>query len=265
MSKRSALVIVCNGIQFIEAQLNHIYSLVDEIVIVEGADVFFQRVIKSKRSTDGTIPAIKRFQNSHDNVKLINVSRTKNVMVREGNKLCTGDFIYHVDVDEFLPHNVIESAFKALEKVDAVGIPMRTYFKWTDRYLSGAKSRGYAARHIMARFFRNRIDENIILNHIPNMYFNTKTKKLVAARKIISLPTSNYSYHYFAIFRKQLIDKMRYYCVRDGVPSEKMQRRIAEFDAATRRVGFRVGTYRGSLCEEENVFARKKDGKLVLV
>ena len=122
-------VFVCNGAQFIEAQLKHIYSMVDEIVIIEGADAIFQKVIGSRRSNDGTVKIVKNFADPDKKIKLENVSRNKNAMVRRGNVLCSGDLIYQVDVDEFLRHSVIDEAFDALSKHDTVMVPQRLYFK----------------------------------------------------------------------------------------------------------------------------------------
>ena len=266
MLKKSALMIVCNGAQFIEAQLKHIYSVVDEIVIVEGADVFFQKVIKSKRSNDGTIEIIDRFIADYDadqKVKLINVGRSKNIMVRVGNEVCTGDLIYQVDVDEFLRHETINAAFERLKKHNTVSIPQRSYFKWPDRYLSGA--RDYSIRDLPIRFFKNRLKDGLRLNHIPQAYYSDEHKKVVFPKSITHLPLKDYAYHFMAIFRKQLEDKMKYYAIRDGVPAMKVARRLADFDRATREPQFRIPSYRGTLCVEKKPFPLKKiRGRVVL-
>ena len=175
--KRSAILIICNGAQFIRTQLHHIYDMVDEIVIVEGADPTFQQVIKSPRSTDGTIKIIHNFIHRHDvghKIKLMHTNSNKNHMVYLGNRNCTGDLIYHVDVDEFVSHNAINMAFEGLKKHNGVQIPQRWYYKWPDRYLECGRQ--HSIQFVPVRFYRNRLDEGLLINHIPpGFYYNPNT------------------------------------------------------------------------------------------
>ena len=87
--KTAAVIIVCNGEKFITKQLDNIYDTVDEIIIAEGADRWFSKVINSRRSTDKTIEFIKAYQADKDpdkKIKLIYLNTDKNSMVREAVK-----------------------------------------------------------------------------------------------------------------------------------------------------------------------------------
>lgn len=259
-AKRSVIMIVCNGEPFVWPQLEHVYDLVDEIVIVEGPDKTFERIINSDRSNDGTIDTIIKFIEERDyenKIKVIHTNTNKNIMVREGNKLCTGELLYHIDVDEFIKADVINEAFAAMENgAEGVRIPQRWYYKWIDTYLACA--RPYAVQWSPLRFYRNKIDQGLAAGHIPqDQYIDINTNKVYKIGKTVTLDFSKYAYHYLAIFRQQLSNKMRYYSLRgDGISTEGVNARIGEFDKITRgHIGKPVATYHGCKLElETNLF-----------
>jgi hypothetical protein len=230
MPKKSAIIIVCNGEPFVKPQLDNIYHSVDEIIIVEGADRWFQKVIKSERSTDGTIQTIKNYLDPENKIKLFHVNSSKNQMVKKANMECTGEFIYHVDIDEFMRPEHIEHAFQLLEDQPTVQVPQRWYYKWPDVHLASARPN--YIRALPTRFYRNRIDEGLILSHIPcnGYYRGNKHEKADAAQ----LPMAEYAYHYFAIYRFQLDRKMRYYCLRDKHDISLVGKRLKEYDSFKR-------------------------------
>lgn len=262
---RSAIIIVCNGAPFIEAQLRHIYNMVDEIIIVEGADATFKHVIGSKRSNDGTINIINKFIANDDKsnkIKFVYCGKTKNHMVRKGNELCSHDLIYQIDIDEFVTHEIIDQAFDKLRSSDlnAIRIPQRWYYKWTDQYISSG--RAYCVRISPARLFRNRIDEGLYINHIPPGFYNPKTKKYINI-KATHMPYKKYAYHYLALYRSQLTTKMKYYVLRDHAPKNIVKKRAQEYNKATR--GCYIKSYKGTLMKEENPFPVMNNGtKLIL-
>ncbi|MFW6130376.1 MAG: glycosyltransferase [Atribacterota bacterium] len=226
--ERSAIIIVCNGQPFIKLQLEHIYNIVDEIIVVEGPDKFYQKIIKSKRSNDGTIKIIKTFPDPDNKIKLIHTNCNKNQMVAEGNKLCNGEFIYQVDVDEFLPHSVIDTAFKKLKTTNAntILVPERWYYKWYDTYM--AANRPNNIRALPGRFFKNRIDKNLYISHIPWHSYQKNGKHIGAKTK--RLEFTNFGHHFLAIYKWQIIFKIKYYSLRGNKPKHILKRKIIDFD-----------------------------------
>jgi glycosyltransferase involved in cell wall biosynthesis len=254
-------MIVCNGMPFIARQLEHIYDMVDDIVIVEGPDPRFAKVIGARRSTDGTIKAIKEFKKNQDpsnKIILKHANTNKNEMVIIGNKLCKGDLIYEVDVDEFIHKDLIDEAFGKLEKVHNVKVPQRWYYKWTDTYLSSGRE--YSIRNNPTRFFRNRIDDGLFISHIPWHGYLDKNRKHKHCGKASTLPWDKYSYHLLAIFHEQLRMKMEFYAIRDGVSRRKVNARMKEFtDTKRAQVGHRrIDSYNAQLRLEKNPFPLKK-------
>jgi hypothetical protein len=235
--------------------------MVDDIVIVEGPDPRFTKVIRSRRSNDGTIDAIKKFKKKHDRankITLKHANTNKNEMVIIGNKLCKGDLIYEVDVDEFIRKNLIDEAFDKLEKVHNVKVPQRWYYKWTDAYLSSGRE--YSIRNNPTRFFRNKIEDGLFISHIPWHGYLNKDRKHIPCGKASTLPWDKYSYHFLAIFLEQLRMKMEFYAIRDGVSRRKVNERLNEFSTTQRnQVGRRrINSYNAQLRLESKPFPLKK-------
>jgi glycosyltransferase involved in cell wall biosynthesis len=228
-------MIVCNGQPFITPQLHHIYKLVDQIIISEGPDQWFERIIQSKRSNDGTIEAIHKFIKKYDTKKKITLLHTncdKNSMVVSANKRCTGKYIYHVDVDEFMTHEAINKAFTLLEKIENIAIPQRWYIKWYDTYVKGPQDNH--THRAPVRFFRNQIRKKWAISHIPqNGYINLNDSSHIPV-EIYELPGKLYARHYLAIHRHQLEQKISYYIERDGVHPSKLATRLQAYDKLTR-------------------------------
>lgn len=224
--ERSAILIVCNGQPFITHQLRNIYDHVDEIIIVEGADHWFSQIIGSNRSNDGTLEAIKAFPDLDRKIKLIHVNSNKNEMVKEGNRICRGKFIYQVDVDEFMPGEMIDQAFTALESYETVRVPQHWYYKWPDVYLESVK--GDTVWFRPARFFHNHWDHGLVVSHIPCAGYYTMDGKWCDRGAVDAL--TGYARHFLALYRFQLVNKMKYYIARDGVSADTLNKRLSEFD-----------------------------------
>lgn len=252
--KTAAVIIVCNGEQFITKQLDNIYDTVDKIVIAEGPDSTFQKIIKSKRSTDKTIPLIKRYKDPDKKIKMINVNTDKNNMVKLAVKqVVDADYIYQVDVDEFMRPEDIAWAFDILKKgsCQTVGVPQRWYYKWHDTYLLGGRPRG--CKECPIRFFKNRAKQKVYPSHIPwGGYYNDAGKHMGAS--YTNIP-HGYSYHYLALFRKQLEMKMKYYVARDHVNVKILEARLADFDKVTRKnIDKMIPSYGSKLLLETNPY-----------
>ena len=257
--KRSIILMVCNGGSFITHQLSHIYDVADEIIIIEGADANFRKIIGAIRSTDDTLKQIEDFISTKDPAKKIKLILGdyphKNAIVRAANSHCSGDYIYHVDVDEFLTHDVIDLSFNMLQKYDCILIPERWYYKWPDVYLRSGRPTGYQV--CPGRFFKNKIDSGLSIGHIPwNGYYDKNFKHHTCSS--VELAKNYYGYHFLAIYRYQLVHKMQYYVLRGDAPESVIQQKLGDFDVTKKsHVGNRrIPSYDNHLLmAEENPIA----------
>lgn len=226
--KRSALVIVCNGEPFIKPQLDNLYNIVDEIVIIEGADDTLRKIIKSKTSTDDTIKTIKSYHDPDNKIKLFQGDFHNKVrMSATGCDNITGDLIYQVDVDEFANHDVIEKGFDILSKHDCALIPQRWYYKWGNTYLFGNDV--YGSIDKPNRFFRNKKSDGLFISHIPRSgYRKFSDDKYIETE---SGTIDGFGHHFLSIFRWQLENKMKYYISRGDCGAEVLRTRMSEFDS----------------------------------
>lgn len=229
--KKSALIIVCNGIPFIIPQLINIYNLVDEIIIVEGADNCYSKVIGSRRSTDKTVEAINDFDDCDNKIKLVQEEyNNKNEMVKLGTSLCTGDYIYQVDVDEFQPSETIELAFEMLKEAPSVRVPQRWYYKWCDVCLYTNRDEGIGA--VPTRFWRN--EKGLYPSHIPWTGYRKMSDDSWLPCQSSYLPFGKFGRHYLLLFEFQLVSKLKYYQLRDGVNPKECEQRLDEWKLITR-------------------------------
>jgi len=249
---RTAIMIVCNGEPFISAQLKHIYNVVDEIIIIEGADPIFQTIIGSKNSTDGTIESIQNYPDSDNKIKLIHFNGSKNHMVKEGARHANGEFLYMVDADEFMLHDNIEIAFDMLNEVDSVQVPQRWYYKWQDVYLKSNRENGIV--DFPSRFFRSYPD--LYPSHIPwNGYKSVNDDKQIEC-KAKPMDINLYGHHYLCLYEFQMINKMSYYAKRGDASWKVCKNKYDEWikikrDDATN--GKPITSYRNmTLCVDGN-------------
>ncbi len=250
--ERSALMIVCNGEPYTRLQLEHVYNLVDEIVIAEGPqDGHFEKLINSKRSNDGTLQSIREFPDPDKKITLIKTNCDKNKMVAKANRLCHGKYIYQIDVDEFLSESMINAGFEGLAKdrCDNIQVPERWYYKWYDTFL--ASGRPGHIRALPNRFFRNKIDIGSVICHIPwNGYFDKNGKYYGVKCQALNYKEFT-GHHFLAIYKSHLVRKMRYYAAaRAAVTDTIANNKIAEFNRVTRKwIGRRIETYNNKLIE----------------
>lgn len=255
---RSAIIIVCNGEPYIRLQLEHVYDLVDEIIIAEGPqDKHFSKIIGSNRSTDGTIDTIKKFPDPSKKITLIHTNCNKNKMVAKANKICRGEYIYQIDVDEFLPESLIDTAFQKLAGCNNIQVPERWYYKWHDTFLSSGRPNHIRA--LPTRFYKNLIDKGLTICHIPwHGYLDKRGKYYPANSQALSYKErdSDYGHHFLAVYRSHLVRKMQYYAAaRQAVTPKIADRKITEFDRTKRgHIGKRIETYNGTLIRRKNKF-----------
>lgn len=228
--ERSAIIIVCNGEPFIELQLKHIYNIVDEIIIVEGPDYHYEKLIKSKRSIDNTINIIKNFPDPSNKIKLIHTNCDKNTMVAKGNKLCNGKYIYQIDIDEFISHKMINMAFDALKNNNGqpttIMVPERWYYKWYDTHLSSGRPNHIRA--LPGRFCVNMKNNDMLISHIPSNGYQKNNQHI--SSKTINPYKNEYGHHFLAIYRWQLLLKIMHYTLRRNFPLKVIQNKINDYD-----------------------------------
>jgi len=108
--KISYVMIVLNGMPFIEASLKSIYDSAYEIIIVEGAVKQCMFAANPDGSSkDGTVEFIKAFPDPKKKIKLIQgIWPEKCEMQNKAVKIATGDYIWLVDSDEVYKKKDIE-------------------------------------------------------------------------------------------------------------------------------------------------------------
>lgn len=244
--KKTAFMIVCNGEPFIQPQLLNIYSCVDEIVIVEGADKIFRQIINSINSTDDTIEIIKNFGDPENKIKLFQGDfESKIEMSKFGCSKITGDLIYQVDDDEFLSPINIEKSFELLENCECIKIPQRWYYKNENSYLCGNHQFETIAKP--GRFFKNIND--LYISHIPwSGYRKISNDEFIEAARPKYL--DGFGYHFLAIYEWQLKNKMKYYALRGDCGSEMIDIRLKEFRSA--KIGDKIESYYGATLKIDN-------------
>lgn len=226
--KKTALMIVCNGEPFIESQLVNLYKIVDEIIIVEGADKIFRQIIKSKSSTDNTVDVIKSFPDPDKKISLYQGDfPDKLKMSSFGCDKVTGDLIYQVDVDEFASHEMINKGFDILNNHECAQMPQRWYYKWGNTYLNG--NRRYGSIEQPGRFFRNKKSDGLYISHIPWLGYRkfSNNQYIEASAAVID----GYGHHFLSIFRWQLSQKMKYYALRGDCSNDVASSKLKEFDS----------------------------------
>ncbi len=134
-------MIVCNGEQFLEHNLKHIYHVADEIIIVEGAVEHFASVLGSYTSTDKTLKIIKNYINEKDPAKKIRLIssadrqhawRDKVEMQNVIAEHTRGEFFVKQDVDEFYDLNALLLEIDRLERDKKLMINYRSHHFWGD-------------------------------------------------------------------------------------------------------------------------------------
>jgi ADP-heptose:LPS heptosyltransferase/ubiquinone/menaquinone biosynthesis C-methylase UbiE/glycosyltransferase involved in cell wall biosynthesis/predicted O-methyltransferase YrrM len=101
-AKVSFVMIVLNGMPFIEYSLKSIYEFAHEVIIVEGAvEKCMFAANPDGSSTDGTVEFVKSFPDPQRKIKLIQGRwPEKCEMQNEALKHITGDYVWLIDSDE---------------------------------------------------------------------------------------------------------------------------------------------------------------------
>lgn len=133
--KLSFGMIVLNGEPFIKYNLENLYPYAHEILVVEGAvGKFGHAATVDGHSIDDTVEIIKSFPDPEKKIKLIQRDGfwpEKDEMSNAYMEVCTGDYIWQVDADEFYKGEDIEKMSRYLEdNPDVTRVVIRTINFW---------------------------------------------------------------------------------------------------------------------------------------
>lgn len=138
--KISYVMIVLNGMPFIEFSLKAIYDSAYEIIIVEGAvkDCMFA-ANSDGSSIDGTVEFINSFPDPDNKIKIIQGKwPEKREMQNKALEHVSGDYVWLVDADEVYHKQDIQKIIQMLEQDDSVmqmNLSFYPFWKGFDYYV----------------------------------------------------------------------------------------------------------------------------------
>ncbi len=121
-TKFSFVMIVLNGMPFIEYSLKAVYEFAHEIIIVEGAvkDCMFA-ANPDGSSKDGTVEFIKSFPDPDNKIRLIRGKWSEKCeMQNEALKYVTGNYVWLIDSDEVYKKEHLEKTKEILKNDPAI-------------------------------------------------------------------------------------------------------------------------------------------------
>jgi len=120
--KLSFLMIVWNGMPFVEPCLEAIYDKAYEIFIVEGAvPEAYEFATKRGGSTDGTVQAIKKFPDPKKKIKMVNSKWNSRVeMQNYFMDQVSGDYVWQIDSDEIWKEEDIDKVIDLIKNRPSV-------------------------------------------------------------------------------------------------------------------------------------------------
>jgi hypothetical protein len=143
--KFSALVLVLNGMPWLPYLLRNLYPHFDQIVIVEGAMLSAAVIATAEgHSQDDTLAVIQNFPDPEHKIHLIQKAgfwQDQAEMGAAGAAVCHGDYLWHVDVDEFYhPHDLawLQQHLTQNPHIEAVSLKMLHFFASLRGVVKGA-------------------------------------------------------------------------------------------------------------------------------
>jgi len=210
MPKFSFVMIVLNGMPFIECALRAIYAGAQEIVIVEGAvaDCMFAADANGS-STDGTVEAIKRFPDHEGKIRLFQGKWPEKLdMHNKALEAVSGDYVWLVDSDEIYHEADIERVRQLLHEdptIARVDFIPDNFWKGFDYTFVSAKfaEDDYHYR----RVFRYSPDARFISHRPPTL--SSQQGRVLNGRETRALHI--YPYHYSYVLWNQVYQKVELY------------------------------------------------------
>jgi len=214
MAKISYVMNVYNGEPFLYYNLKSIYDNAFEIIIVEGA---YEDFAKESHSTDKTIDIIKNYPDPEKKIKLIMKDgfwKDREDMCNAFLKEVTGDVIWQVDCDEFYfdeTHKFVRELFELSDDLDLILFPIKDFFGSLNY-----ENKGYinvAGLSEVRRVFRYHPGAIWKTQRPPTLVYPDGRE--IVSRRVIEATymasQDHFMYHYTAIFKNQILNKIRYY------------------------------------------------------
>lgn len=211
-------IIVLNGEPFIRYNLENLYPHAYEIIIVEGAvEKFFHAATSDGHSLDSTLDIIKSFPDPESKIKLIQRQGfwpEKDEMSNAYMEVCTGDYIWQVDVDEFYKPDDIEKIRDILTAdpdITRVDVKSINFLRSFNARVMGATF-VYGADEFI-RIFRFKPGYSYISHRPPTLADETGAPfQHIKTLKSADLEYQGIvQYHYSYIFHNYVKDKADYY------------------------------------------------------
>ena len=207
--KISFVMIVLNGMPFIEAALKSIYDFAHEIIIVEGTvEKCIFAANQDGSSTDGTIKFIRSFPDPQNKIKLIQGKwPEKCEMQNKALDMCSGDYIWLVDSDEVWRKKDIKEITCILKQdstITQVNISMVPFWKGFDYIMSSERLKGIWTPRIF------KLDKPcLFIEHRPPALLWKRIDK--TTEKIKLLNVGILLCHYSYVLEKQVKQKIELY------------------------------------------------------
>jgi len=214
--KISFIMIVLNGMPFVEAVLESIYDMAYEIVIVEGAVAKCMFAANSDGSSnDGTIEFIKGYPDPGNKIKLIQgIWPEKCEMQNKALGIATGDYIWLVDSDEVYKKEDITTIIRMLDDdptITQVNFSTFHFWKGFDHILSSKilkKTPGFF------RLFKLEKPCFFTTHRPPTLFLKQRQKCTNTIHLVDNITLEQkgiYLYHYSYVLEKQVKQKIMLY------------------------------------------------------
>jgi hypothetical protein len=212
-------MIVVNGEPFIRYNLENLYPHAHEILIVEGAvEKFRHAATPDGHSLDRTVEIIKNFPDPQGKIKLIQRDGfwpEKDEMSNAYMAICTGDYIWQVDVDEFYKSADIEKIRRLLsENPDIERVDIKTINFWRGfRAVMQGASYIYGADEFI-RIFKFKSGYRYLAHRPPTVIDERGcvigASNILRANELAEVHNV-YIYHYSYVFPDAVKNKSAYY------------------------------------------------------
>jgi len=215
--KFSFIMIVLNGMPFVEYSLKSVYDFAHEIIIAEGAveDCMFA-ANPDGSSKDGTVEFIRSFPDPANKIKLIQGKwPEKCEMQNEALKYVTGDYAWLIDSDEVYKKEDLEKTKELLRKdpsITQVNFIPDNFWKGLDYIFVSPMF--FEHPHHFRRLFKYVQGAYFTTHRPPTMVWPNSSLTTEQMHLVDGLQTRRMGiilYHYSYVVHEQVSQKMEYY------------------------------------------------------
>lgn len=195
--KMSFCIICYNEEHLIRQQLINLYPFAHEIIVVEGRVLEFGDKFPKER--DRTLEIIRDFPDHDNKIKLFTKETwpSKENMVALYYREATGDYVWHIDVDEFYTPECIENTFDYIEETEILNYAHVEYYYF--RYYNVVVAKG-------GKLFWNRPAR--IHRNLPNRHLRHRPQLIIGSKpdQIKLIPPAVGIRHHYSIMT---LDKVK--------------------------------------------------------